>query len=387
MRELGDAHSGTSVFMSRSVPLQSIQILRAVAATLVVVGHSLHDSAYIAEHTGRAAIEWPYIEWGFGVDIFFVISGFIMIYTTADLFGKPGAASTFLQRRFIRIATLYWLMTTLLLVVALVAPRFLNVPIENWRAVVASYLFIPDLRGNGEVRPILAGGWTLNYEMFFYTIFACGLTLPLRRGVIWVCVFFVSLSGLGAMVSLPGVALPFWANAITLEFVFGVLIGLACRAGWTISAGRALTLAAIGIGLTVLFSPAWGLRDSVPQFLYAGVPAALLVLAAALGPVLQPTRIVLFLVAIGDASYSLYLTHAFVLRPLRNVWIAVHGGALPLILYVIVCIAVAIVAAFVIYQTIELPLTATMQRWLLGKGKSRERATAPQPATARVRAP
>jgi len=83
--------------MSRSVPLQSIQILRALAAILVVIGHAFHDSAYIAQHTSQPLIEMPYFEWGFGVDIFFVISGFIMIYTTVDLFGQPGAASLSLR--------------------------------------------------------------------------------------------------------------------------------------------------------------------------------------------------------------------------------------------------------------------------------------------------
>src|SRR5271165_2363031 len=122
--------------MSRAIPLRSIQILRALAATLVVVGHSIHDSSFVAERTGRTAIDFPYFDWGFGVDIFFVISGFIMIYTTSELFGQPGAASTFFKRRLVRIAPLYWLLTTGFIVIALVAPRFLNVPIEGWRSIV-----------------------------------------------------------------------------------------------------------------------------------------------------------------------------------------------------------------------------------------------------------
>jgi exopolysaccharide production protein ExoZ len=348
--------------MSRTQPLRSIQILRALAATLVVVGHALHDSIYIADKTGQTPIDFPYFDWGFGVDIFFVISGFIMIYTTADAFGRTGAAATFIERRFVRIAPLYWLMTALLILVAVLAPRFLNVPIENWHSIVTSYLFIPDIRGNGEVRPILAGGWTLNYEMFFYAVFACCLILPMRRGVTLLCGFFVALAVIGSAVALPGIALPFWTDSIILEFVFGILIGLAVLSNWSLGTKSALALVAVSIVLAIAEGPTWGANQILPRFACAGFPAALLVAAAALGPAVSQTRLTALLVAAGDASYSLYLTHPFVLRPLRNVWTALHGGLLPLGLYVIACVIVAVAGAIVINRLIEKPLTGALQR-------------------------
>jgi len=374
--------------MSRTQELRSIQILRALAAALVVVGHAFHDSIYIADKTGRAAIAFPYFDWGFGVDIFFVISGFIMIYTTAGAFGQTGAAATFIERRFVRIAPLYWLMTALIILVAIVAPSFLNVPIENWRSVITSYLFIPDMRGNGEVRPILAVGWTLNYEMFFYAIFACCLMLPLRRGVLALGGFFAALVVLGAVVALPGIALPFWANSIILEFVLGVAIGLACRSHWTLSAKTALALSALAILLAIAGGPIWGANAILPRFICAGIPAALLVSAAALGPDLAPTRLVTALVAVGDASYSLYLTHPFVLRPLRNIWVALHGSALPLALYVVACVIVAVTGALVIYRLIEKPMTGALQRRIRRQSKPRGNVTAiPNHAVAPLSAP
>jgi exopolysaccharide production protein ExoZ len=69
--------------LAQAVPLRSIQILRAVAACLVVFGHCLHEAGTIAGQTGRSPLNFSIIDWGVGVDIFFVISGFIMIYTTA----------------------------------------------------------------------------------------------------------------------------------------------------------------------------------------------------------------------------------------------------------------------------------------------------------------
>lgn len=356
--------------MSRSVPLRSIQILRALAATLVVVGHSYHDAGYIALQTARPPIDLSYFDTGFGVDIFFVISGFIMIYTTADSFGRPGAALVFLKRRFVRIAPLYWLMTTGIILVAVVAPNFLNVPIENWHSIVTSYLFIPDIRGNGEIRPILASGWTLNYEMFFYAAFACCLMLPLRRGVLWLGGFFVFISVVGSVVALPGTVLTFWTDSIVLEFMLGILIGLACLSSWRLSASAALTLTAIAVVLAIAFGPIWGWDQILPRFLCAGMPAALLVAAAAWGPSLSPTRFVTLLVAMGDASYCLYLTHPFVLRPLRNIWIALDGGSLPLGLYVVTCVFVAAIGAIAIYRLVEKPLTSGLQRRTRGLVKS-----------------
>ena len=176
--------------MSQAVPLRSIQILRAVAACLVVFGHALHETADISARTGRPPLNVNVIDWGIGVDIFFVISGFIMIYTTAELFGQPGAMRTFLMRRIIRIVPLYWLMTAGLILTFLLAPKLLNVPIEGWRSIVTSFFFIPDLRGNGEVRPIMALGWSLNYEMFFYAVYAVCLLAPLRRAALYLTGFF-----------------------------------------------------------------------------------------------------------------------------------------------------------------------------------------------------
>ena len=351
----------------RSVPLSSIQILRAVAAGTVLLGHCFHEAGYIAEHTGREPFTATvYLDWRFGVDIFFVISGFIMIYTTADRFGAPGAGKVFLTRRFLRIAPLYWLMTLGIVAVAVIAPSFLNVPIEGWRTTITSLLFIPDFRGNGEIRPILAAGWTLNYEMFFYAVFACCLLLPLRRGVLALIGFFIAFTVLGSVVTLPTTALAVWSDPIILEFAFGVLIGLACRAHWRLSALTAISLAIFAFGLELALDY-WSIIPMLPRFIWGGIPAAMLVAAAAWGPLLPETRLIAVLVALGDASYSLYLTHPFAIRPMRNIWLALDGGKLPLPLYMLACFAVATVASLIVYHLVEKKMTD----WLQGSRRRR----------------
>jgi exopolysaccharide production protein ExoZ len=370
--------------LAQAVPLRSIQILRAVAACLVVFGHCLHEAGFIAGQSGRPPLNFSIIDWGVGVDIFFVISGFIMIYTAADLFGQPGAARVFLMRRIVRIVPLYWLITAGLILVYLVAPTFLNVPIEGWRSIVTSFFFIPDLRANGEIRPIMALGWSLNYEMFFYAVFAACLMAPLKRATLYLTGLFVGISVLGATVTMPTVALGYWTNSIILEFLFGALLALACRAQLSLSAGAALALIVAGTAFAVALGPFWGMDQLLPRFISGGLPATLIVAAAAFGPRLSASWIVSPLVVLGDASYSLYLTHPFAIRPIRNIWMSLHGGSLPLGLYVIVCGLVAIAAALIVYRFIEKPTTDALRRRSAGlRGVSPRRLIAPaQPQSA-----
>ncbi len=347
--------------MFQAVPLRSIQILRAVAACLVVFGHCLHEASTIAEQTGRPPLNLSIIDWGLGVDIFFVISGFIMIYTAADLFGQPGAARVFLTRRIVRIVPLYWMITAALILVYLVAPKILNVPIEGWRSIVTSFLFVPDLRGNGEIRPIMALGWSLNYEMFFYAVFAVCLLAPLKRATFYLIGIFVGLSILGATVTMPTIALTYWTNSIILEFLFGALLALACRAKFSLPAGAALALIVAGAACAIALGPFWGMDQVLPRFVSGGLAATLIVAAAAFGPRLSASWVVTPLVALGDASYSLYLTHPFAIRPIRNIWMKLHSGALPLGFYLIVCALVAIATALTVYRLIEKPTTDALR--------------------------
>ena len=340
---------------AKSHSLISIQLLRALAAVLVLIGHALHDSNFIAARSGQAELYQHFMEFGFGVDIFFVISGFIMLYTTAGKFGTPGAARQFLIRRLQRIAPLYWLMTTAFIVGAFVAPKLLNVPIEGWRSIVESFLFIPGLRANGEVRPILALGWTLNYEMFFYALFACCLFFPLKRGLVLLTAFFICFVAAGALFQMPTTALAFWSDSIIFEFLFGVAVALLFRANVRLSAPVAIAVFVLGALLAVGLGPLWGVNGTLPRFLTAGIPAAMIVFAAACGPRMPATWSVAPLVLIGDASYSLYLSHPFVIRPLRNLWMMLPAQ-MSVWSYVVVCCVAAILGAIMIYWLVERPL-------------------------------
>jgi exopolysaccharide production protein ExoZ len=344
--------------------LANVQVCRALAALIVVVGHSLHDLDTIAARAGLAPVGAS-INWGAGIDIFFVISGFIMVYVAGPDFTAPGASWRFLGRRLARVAPLYWLTTTALIAGAMIAPTLLNVPIGEFRHIAFSYLFIPDWRPDMSiVRPVMALGWTLNYEMLFYAVFAATMTLPFRVGVLAMTSVFVSFALVHTLFDIRQTQLAFWTDPIALEFVLGVYVGWAHRAGWRLPALPAMAMGAVGLLLVVGNAPeALGLATSV-NFLRYGVPATLLVAAAALGPAMPETRAVNAAVVLGGASYALYLSHPFVIRPMREIWLAAGGAALPGAAFPIVCSAVAIGVAMALHRYAERPLERTMRRLL-----------------------
>ena len=364
--------------------LSNLQIARGVAAAMVVVAHALHEAGAFEgpEEGGPRTL----LNLGFGVDIFFVISGFIMMHVAHGEFGLPGAPWRFFARRLARIAPLYWLLTALMIGGALIAPGLLNVPLGGVRHVVLSLLFIPDWRPDMSiVRPVLALGWTLNYEMLFYLCFAGALMLPRRLGVAALTFGFLAMTLLGAWLRVTQTQIAFWTDPIVLEFVLGVFIALIHRGPWRASAGLAVALAGAGLVLGVGQPMAWLGFDNLPRSLEFGLPAVLIVAGAALGPTLRAGRITWALIALGDASYALYLCHPFAVRLLRVAWRNSVGAVAPVAVYVVVCLAASIACAILIHRLIERPVTAFLQSRLTRRKLSRWRPFAPgEPGPRRV---
>ena len=138
--------------------LSSIQILRAVAALGVLVHHTAHE---VAAKTGVTVPFGEFVVGAGGVDLFFVISGFVMVYASERLFAQPGASRVFFLRRLARIVPLYWAVTAILVGYVYVAHRIFPPPFITTEGVIASFLFIPWPLPNGMMAPVHALGWTL----------------------------------------------------------------------------------------------------------------------------------------------------------------------------------------------------------------------------------
>jgi peptidoglycan/LPS O-acetylase OafA/YrhL len=348
--------------------LPNIQMLRACAAMMIVIYHCGIETTRLAGTLGRDGL-FNYDAWGAGVPIFFAISGFIMVVTSAHMFGSRSAATDFMRRRIIRIVPLYWLVTTAAFAALLVAPSLMKkVPQGDYLYVVASYLFWPYVRLTGDVRPLATPGWTLNLEMLFYVVFAFALLFPRRVG------FSVLFGSLGLLVTarviglLPGVALNFWGDPIVVGFLFGAAVGLAYNNGVRLSGWWAALILLIGfIGVFELKITGFAEDSLVVRIGYA-IPATVILIAVALGPqVDEGSRLWWPALAIGDASYSLYLVQEFMLRSLHLVWLKGILSIFPLWTFIPLGIAIALLVAFASYRLFERPMT----RWLNGVGRPR----------------
>lgn len=346
--------------------LLHIQFLRGLAALSVAFLHAQHDAASLAARTGDVFEAFTRLPFMAGVDVFFVISGFIMVYASRPIFGKPEARGIFLARRIARIAPLYWTVTTLYLGIALVAPFVLNQPPPSAWMVIASYLFIPATRPDGLVQPLYSLGWTLNYEMFFYALFALVIVLPLRSALVRLMAILVGLALVGYLTRLPG-PLAFWTDPIILEFALGAGLGWLQSRGVTLGKASRWALALIGLALLGLASSDLVGAGPFSRPVVWGIPAALLVAAAALredrAETVSPfTRFCAFL---GDISYAIYLIHPFVIRGASEV--AVRSGMAGLIGpigFIIVAMAGTLIAAWVVHQAFEKPATRYLRRGL-----------------------
>lgn len=338
--------------------LLSIQILRAIAALGVLVHHTAHE---VAQKSGARVPFGELVVGAGGVDLFFVISGFVMVYASQGLFAQPGASRTFILRRIARIVPLYWAVTALLVAYIYVAHRIFPPPFITTEGVIASFLFIPWPLPNGLPAPVHALGWTLNYEMFFYAVFAVAIMLPRRAAVFVITALFALLAASGLFVRLPQ-PFAFWFSPIILEFCFGMLIARAYLDGKRISLWNALVLTVAALGLyliSAITGPAVAWR-----WLEWGAPGALLVAAFTLvkrpPPAGAVSRAMGFL---GDASYSLYLVHALVIPLVRRAMPAVDPVLMPW-LYALALIGASIAAACLSYLWFERPITRTLQRWI-----------------------
>jgi peptidoglycan/LPS O-acetylase OafA/YrhL len=326
--------------------LDAIQALRAIPASAAVL---VHINAFHVLGT------W-------GIDLFFAISGFIMCYVTARNDPK------FFLKRVIRIAPLYWIGTLAVFAIALVMPALLNSSKANLAQLVKSLAFIPYEKSPGVTQPLLFLGWTLEYEVLFYVIFAVCLALNHRlRG--WICsAVMVSIALVGYLVDFKALPLHFWTSSIVIEFVPGIVAyGLwTLVRDWQPGRGARIGLTLAGISALVVMNESAPLVDKYGQewrFLIGGLPslACFLLLTLAWTGLRLPRLVTLT----GDASYSLYLFHPYLVvvavkalqmhaRPAPVSW------ALGVLVY-----AACVGAAILCYRWIERPMTDGLRRRLV----------------------
>ncbi|AFL49966.1 exopolysaccharide production protein ExoZ [Sinorhizobium fredii] len=271
--------------------IRAIQYLRAAAALAVVIFHA-------AEKTGH-----HFAIGAAGVDVFFVISGFIM-WVISDR--RPATPAKFMWERIRRIVPVYWFATAVMVAGAL-AGLFPNM-VLTVDHVLASLFFIPTRSpSSGEIWPVLVQGWTLNFEMLFYGVFAVSLLLPRQWRLPAIAGLFVALAAIGLLVPVENALWLTYTRPIILEFVAGMILG----EFWL---RRRVPRPAIGSFLIACSLGGFALIGSLhlPFDERTTGPLGVLLVLGALS--IEATGRVPMLnlpSLLGNASYSIYLWHSF----------------------------------------------------------------------------
>jgi exopolysaccharide production protein ExoZ len=296
--------------------LVSLQYLRAVAAFLVVFNHGWDQLPWLK---GRL----PYPIGLSGVDVFFVISGFVMVFITNRREQTP---VDFLAARIARVVPIYWVYTAATTLLLAVAPDLFQKNELSIRHVILSLAFVPHsvAADPGNMSPLLKLGWTLDYEMFFYALFAIAMAISwLQRS--WIAVgTLVALAAVGmATNSLGATPARFYTDPLIIEFAFGMMLALTVGRTGGLRIHPAIASALILLGAAGLLLGSryfdWNLR-----ILVYGVPAALIVGGSVALESAGYVRAWRWPLLVGNASYSIYLVHLFPIALLRYLW--THAG-------------------------------------------------------------
>lgn len=299
------------------------------------------------------------------MDLFFVISGFIMVYTTRN---RTVSALSFMTSRIARIVPFYWLTTFLVFGIAVIAPALLHSTSTDLIQLGKSLLFIPFQKSSGVFQPVLFLGWTLNFEMFFYSLFAVGLFIPGRVfGITAVAGLIVALVVAGWRFRPSGDLAVFYTDPILVEFSAGMMLGLyhdRLPAVDGVARVGILLMCAVSLAANVILPLTF---PEVSRVLTQGAPALVLVLGAVHLHRCGCSSTNRWLILLGDASYSIYLIHPFIVQAAQKTGRSL--GDSPSLTAVVVVLVLTLVAAagVVTHKWIEQPLTRVTKRLLRGR--------------------
>ena len=311
-----------------------MQALRGLAALSVVTYHAFQwegDCFWV----GAA-----------GVDVFFVISGFI-IWTVGS--GEEASPGVFFWRRLTRVAPAYWLATGAVVALAALWPSLLRQITLSPAHVALSLAFVQHIDPRGLPFPVLPPGWTLNYEAVFYALFTLVLFAPPAAR------FRLILAALGAVIGFGLLDPPAYylgANMMLLQFGAGVWLARRRQLGHSLSPKIGAALIVAGVGLLAAQGLS-GFRSDLWRPLLWGVPATLIVAGAVALEPIRTLRPVTALLRLGDASYAIYLCHFIAVAVVADLI-----GAAPAWRFVPLAIAVSLAAGLIFHRWIEQPLIA-----------------------------
>lgn len=315
----------------------SVQYLRAIAAFMVLLSHSV----FKLESNGSTLLDWYQIG-GYGVDLFFIISGFIMCLTIER---NKDSFFLFMKKRIIRIIPLYWVLTSVALVIFLLLPSAVNSS-GGETSVIASYFLIP----NGS-KYLINNGWTLSYEFYFYFIFSlCFAFGSFHKQITSFLLVFLAL--IGIVFSFQNPLLTFMTNPILLEFVSGIIAFKLIR-NYRPSISLCIFFIFLGVAGLIQVNSFGGATTALGRSLNGGLPMFFIFI----GLVYLERRVKMNkpLYELGMSSYSLYLLHPFSLALVTIVFKKLEIIDYSLI-YLVTMLITSLIMGWLCYYYLEMKL-------------------------------
>lgn len=331
--------------------LKTLQIIRAIAVISVVYFH----------------IRATPVFGSFGVDIFFVLSGFVM----ALLMRNGQSPTIFAINRVTRIIPLYWILTTGVLVIAAFRPDLLDLTTSNISNYIKSILFIPHFKNNGNLYPMLSVGWSLNYEMFFYfciwisIIFAKNLYISITSSILLISyLIFGNYSENSVLQS-------FFGNSRVFEFLFGIFAFNLYKSKLMpkCNALTSIFIAASSFGLMAYLELAN--YENLAHVLKFGLPSIILILAL-VGleetDFIKKNSLANLISIVGDASFAIYLSHYYIISGIRKIGFPKLNIINPnKQLEVITILFTCTLAGLILYVLVDKPLSKYFKKKLQTK--------------------
>ena len=344
--------------------ITTLEACRGFAAVLVVLYHA--SGSMFEVYFGYPAVGW--FRFGHaGVDFFFVLSGFIILYVHADDRGRPERLRNYAYRRVVRIYPIYWAVTLAMIAASFVVPSIAALPAMAPDHLLLSFFLLPQ-----SGYPLVSVAWSLQHEMLFYVLFGILIVnrkLGLAVFAIWACLIVYCI-----FVEPQTTLLQFAGRDFNILFFVGMAAAMAVRSR-SIPWPRTMVLLGAVVFFTggVLENGGLELKELLGRIVY-GTGAALMVMGLVECERSAGWKTPAPLLWIGAASYSIYLVHLNVLIVVEKAAGALGlGKALPGLIVLAGVVLAAIVSGLICYIVFERPLLAILRQW------NARRAEAPAP--------
>ena len=344
--------------------IQFIQTLRCIACLLVVF---MHITGTYNETYHSSFLDNIFSFGGAGVDIFFVLSGFIITYSNTKSITNPTDISKFIKKRIIRIFPIYWVIISIFLLLQLLLPLFYKTHFQfTITNLLSTYLLLPNHTMVNGV------SWSLTNELFFYLLFIVALLVPKKNYIL--LLLFIYLTFLIVFPTVFNVKsntnnftflLLFPMN---IEFLLGIIVVL-CIDNFPIKWSISFLILGIVLFITAAIFSNTGnfiLNNGYDRVILYGLPSFVIILALVKYELNKQVNIPSLILKLGDASYSIYLFHLPLVAAFFKIVLKLHITNYLLILLLISGLVIAICyVGIIIYNKVEMPLIKWLNKKLI----------------------